>query len=73
MILSYQKRVIDSSQWVSEEVNGTLVRLGESDDESIFGDLKSIPSPSVILSLICLLLASFKSRRSEYLPRKKIV
>ena len=71
MILSYQKRVIDSSQWVSEEVNGTLVRLGESDDGSIFGDLKSIPSPSVILSLICLLLASFKSRRSEYLPRKK--
>ena len=64
MILYYQKRVIDSSQWVSEQVNSTLVRFGESDDASIIGELRSIPSPSVILSLICLLLASFKSRRT---------
>ena len=71
MILSYQKRVIDSSQWVSEQVNGTLVIFGESDDASIFGELRSIPSPSLILSLICLLVASFNTRRSKYLPQKK--
>lgn len=54
-ILVYQKRVIDSSAWVSEPVNETSI-------EFISTNKRALSSPSVILSMFCILFAAFKGR-----------
>lgn len=56
--LIYQKRVIDSSTWVSEPVN-------ESSIEYVFSSMGALSSPSVFLSMICVFLAAFKGRKNE--------
>ena len=54
-ILVYQKRVIDTSAWVSEPVNETSI-------EFISTNNRALSSPSVILSMFCILFAAFKGR-----------
>ena len=53
--LFYQKRVIDSSTWVSEPVNESVI-------EYRGGSNGSLSSPSVVLSMICVLLAALRPR-----------
>ena len=54
-ILVYQKRVIDSSTWVSEPVNETSI-------EFMSTDKRALSSPTVILSMVSILFAAFKGR-----------
>ena len=54
-ILVYQKRVIDSSTWVSEPVNETNI-------EYISANKRALTSPTVILSMVSILFAAFKNR-----------
>ena len=56
--LVYQKRVIDASTWVSEPVNGSVI-----DYVSPSGG--ALPSPSLFLSMICVILAAFKTRKGK--------
>ena len=56
--LVYQKRVIDASTWVSEPVNGSVV-----DYVSTSG--RSLSSPSLFLSMICVILAAVKTRNGK--------
>ena len=53
--LFYQKRVIDASTWVSEPVNDSIIENGN-------GNNRSLSSPSVFLSIACVLLAAFGNR-----------
>ena len=53
--LFYQKRVIDSSTWVSEPVNESVIEYRS-------GANGSLSSPSVVLSMICVLLAALRPR-----------
>tara|TARA_B100001113_G_scaffold349319_1_gene344526 strand:- start:2744 stop:4075 length:1332 start_codon:yes stop_codon:yes gene_type:complete len=50
-VLHYQKRVIDSSMWVSENVNSTVVSLVEPEIEGL------LPGPSALLVIIGFALA----------------
>tara|TARA_B100000959_G_scaffold9801_1_gene9885 strand:- start:2077 stop:3480 length:1404 start_codon:yes stop_codon:yes gene_type:complete len=53
--LRYQKRVIDSSMWALESINGSKIEFSE-------GGPGFLASPSVMISLACIFLASLKSR-----------
>ena len=56
--LFYQKRVIDASTWVEEQVNESVVEFGS-------GSKGALSSPSVFLSMACVLLAALRSRVDE--------
>ena len=53
-VLFYQKRVIDSSKWVSEPVNSTYVSLVDSESKGF------LPGPSAFLVIIGFLLAAHR-------------
>ena len=56
--LFYQKRVIDASTWVSEPINGSIVDYRRVSDNIL-------SSPSVVLSVLCVLLSAMISRRED--------
>tara|TARA_Y100001970_G_scaffold30856_1_gene38302 strand:- start:8839 stop:10209 length:1371 start_codon:yes stop_codon:yes gene_type:complete len=56
--LYYQKRVIDSSMWVSESINSTLIMIKNSENGFL-------PSPSIILSIVCILFAAANPRENK--------
>jgi len=56
--LFYQKRVIDASTWVTEPVNGSVVQFESASN-------RSLSSPSVFLSMVCVLLAALRKREAE--------
>ena len=56
--LFYQKRVIDASTWVTEPVNDSIIEFGSSEGGALF-------SPSVVLSIVCVLLAALSPREDE--------
>ena len=53
-VLYYQKRVIDSSTWVSEPVNSTYVSLVDSQSKGL------LPGPSALLVIIGFVLAAHR-------------
>ena len=53
-VLYYQKRVIDSSTWVSEPVNSTYVSFVESQSKGL------LPGPSALLVIIGFVLAAHR-------------
>ena len=57
--LYYQKRVVDSSMWVFEIVNDSIVEV-EADNQGL------LPAPSMILALIAFALAAINERNSRY-------
>ena len=57
-VLHYQKRVIDSSMWVSESINSTVVSMVESESGGF------LPGPSVFLVITGFALAAHR-RASE--------
>ncbi|MBE48483.1 MAG: hypothetical protein CMB04_01530, partial [Euryarchaeota archaeon] len=56
--LHYQKRVINAALWVNEPVNESVVTMTE-DSEGL------LPAPSLVLSLLCVLVAATRVRKSE--------
>ena len=54
--LYYQKRVIDSSKWVSEPINSTYVSFIDSESKGL------LPGPSVFLVIIGFVLAAHRRR-----------
>jgi hypothetical protein len=56
--LHYQKRVTDAALWVNEPVNESVVTMMEGSDGLL-------PAPSLILSLLCVLVAATRVRKSE--------
>ncbi len=54
----YQKRVIDASQWVEENIDDAIVEI--SDDKEGF-----LPAPSMFIHLFSILLAAFARRRKN--------
>ena len=56
--LFYQKRVIDASTWVLEPVNESVVEFGSSSKGFL-------SSPSVVLSIVCVILAALRPREEE--------
>ena len=56
--LHYQKRVINAALWVNEPVNESVVTMMEGSDGLL-------PAPSLILSLLCVLVAATRVRKSE--------
>ncbi len=56
--LFYQKRVIDASTWVSEPVNDSMVAFESSSN-------RALSSPSVVLSIICVILSALIPRENE--------
>jgi hypothetical protein len=56
--LFYQKRVIDASTWVSEPVNESMVEF-----DNRVG--RTLSSPSVFISIVCVFLAAFKNREEN--------
>jgi|TARA_B110000881_G_scaffold202687_1_gene202824 hypothetical protein len=63
--LSYQKRVITSSQWVNETVNSTPTIMTPSDD-GFFLDGAGVFNPStVIMSILCLAIIGRRSKIEE--------
>ena len=48
--LSYQKRVVDSAQWVNESVNNSIVIVSDESDESWLG------GPPIIDLNLCILV-----------------
>jgi len=56
--LFYQKRVIDASTWVTEPVNDSVVEFDDRVE-------RALSSPSVFLSMMCVLLASFGKRKED--------
>jgi len=64
--LSYQKRVITSSQWVNETVNSTPTIMTPSDD-GFFLDGSGVFNPStVIMSILCLAVIGRRNKREEF-------
>lgn len=53
-VLYYQKRVIDSSTWVSEPVNSTYVSLVDSQSKGL------LPGPSALLVIIGFVIAAYR-------------
>ena len=53
-VLSYQKRVIDSSLWASEPINSTYVSLVDSESKGL------LPGPSAFLVIIGFVLAAHR-------------
>ena len=56
--LFYQKRVIDASTWVSEPVNDSMIEFRS-------GSNGTLSSPSVVLSIVCVLLAALRTREDD--------
>jgi len=56
--IHYQKRVIDASQWVEENIEDTIVEISE--DKEGF-----LPAPSMFIHLFSILLAVFAGRRKN--------
>jgi hypothetical protein len=56
--LHYQKRVTDAALWVNESVNESVVTMTEDSDGLL-------PAPSLALSLLCVLVAATRVRKSE--------
>jgi hypothetical protein len=56
--LHYQKRVINAALWVNEPVNESVVTMTEDSDGLL-------PAPSLVLSLLCILVAATRVRKSE--------
>ena len=54
----YQKRVIDASQWVEENIDDAIVEISE--DKEGF-----LPAPSMFIHLFSILLAAFARRREN--------
>ena len=57
--LYYQKRVVDSSMWVFEIINESILEVG-ADNPGL------LPAPSMILVLIAFALATINERNSRY-------
>ena len=55
--LHYQKRVIDAALWVNEPVNESVMTIAEDSDGRL-------PAPSLALSLLCILFAATRVRKS---------
>ncbi len=56
--LFYQKRVIDASTWVEEPVNDSVVEFGSASN-------RALSSPSIFLSMVCVLLAALRPREDD--------
>jgi len=56
--IHYQKRVIDASQWVEENIEDTIVEISE--DKEGF-----LPAPSMFIHLFSILMAVFAGRRKN--------
>jgi len=56
--LVYQKRVIDSSMWVKESVNQSVVKM-------TIGGSGMLPAPSILLVFIAFTLAAINERKNE--------
>ena len=55
--LHYQKRVIDAALWVNEPVKESVMTIAEDSDGRL-------PAPSLALSLLCILFAATRVRKS---------
>ena len=70
--LSYQKRVVNSSQWVNESVNSTPTIIASVDD-GFFLDGSGVFDPStVIMSILCLSILGRK-RKVEQLSTEESI
>ena len=70
--LSYQKRVVSSSQWVNETVNSTPTILASVDD-GFFLDGSGVFDPStVIMSILCLSILGRKREREALSTEERI-
>ena len=70
--LSYQKRVISSSQWVNETVNSTATIIASVDD-GFFLDGPGVFDPStVIISILCLSILGRRREREGPLAEERI-
>jgi len=58
-VLYYQKRVIDSSKWVGELVNESVVEMKA-------GGSGLLPAPSMLLVFIAFALAAINGRNSRF-------
>ena len=56
--IHYQKRVIDSSKWVDELIDFSIIQIDSSSDSFL-------PAPSLLIQLISLVSAAFVSRRKN--------
>ena len=56
--IHYQKRVIDSSKWVDELIDSSMIQIDSSSDSFL-------PAPSLLIQLISLVSAAFVSRRKN--------
>ena len=56
--LHYQKRVIDAALWINEPINESVVTVKEGSDGLL-------PAPSLVLNLLCVLVAASRARRTE--------
>ena len=54
----YQKRVIDASQWVEENIDDSVVEISKNKEGLL-------PAPSMIIHLFSILLAAFAGRRKN--------
>jgi hypothetical protein len=57
--LVYQKRVIDSSMWVNESVNESVVEM-KADGSGL------LPAPSILLVFVAFALAAINSRNRKF-------
>jgi len=53
--IHYQKRVIDASTWVTEPVENSIIGFSSNSD-------RALSSPSVFLSIFCVVIAAFRKR-----------
>ncbi|MBT4179990.1 MAG: hypothetical protein HOE00_00075 [Euryarchaeota archaeon] len=56
--IHYQKRVIDSAQWVDESINNSVVKITTSNEGFL-------PAPSLLINLITLITAALASRKKK--------
>ena len=56
--IHYQKRVIDASQWVEENIDDSIVEISENKEGLL-------PAPSIFIHLFSILLAAFAKRRKK--------
>ena len=58
--LYYQKRVVDSSMWVGNPINDSVVDFESSGDSGL------LPTPSILLILVAFTLASINGRNGRF-------
>ena len=56
--IHYQKRVIDSAQWVDEPINNSVIKITTSNEGFL-------PAPSLLINLITLITAALASRKKK--------